>query len=83
MSPSGLILAITAKALSADSIRCLAYALAGRNGVRSDAVATAIGARLRNGVIDAGEADWLASQASNINLTVWDEVEPFEPFEQR
>jgi len=78
MSPSGLTAAIEAKALSADSIQCLAYLLTGRIGVRSDAIATAIGRRLRSGNIAANEAEWLVSQSGEINLSVFDELEQFE-----
>lgn len=70
--------AIEAKALSAESIQCLAYLLTRRIGVRSDAMAMAIGRRLGNGVIAANESEWLASQSGEINLSVWDEVKPFE-----
>ena len=77
MSADGLIAAVKAKALSVDSIQCLAYLLAGRTGRRSDAIASIIGRRLSNGFIEQAAAEWLMSQSMEINLSIWDEVEPF------
>lgn len=77
MSVDGIIAAVKTKALSANSIRCLAYMLASRTGRRSDAIASMFGRQLTNGVIERIEAEWLMERSSEINLSVWDEVDPF------
>jgi hypothetical protein len=78
MSVDGLLAAVSAKALSPDSIRCLAYLLDSRSVRSSDAMATMIGKRLHRGVIEKHEAEYLVANSGEINLSVWDEVEPFE-----
>lgn len=78
MSVEGIMAAVAAKALSADSIRCLAYMLAQWTGRRFDAIASGVGKRLASGSIERHEAEWLVSKSSEINLSVWDEVEKFE-----
>jgi hypothetical protein len=35
------------------------------------------GRQLTNGVIERIEAEWLMERSSEINLSVWDEVDPF------
>ena len=81
MSVDAIIEAVKAKALSVDSIRSLAYFLANCTKHKSDEIASMIGCRLQRGVIYREEAECLMSASSEINLTVWDEVEPF--FQQR
>jgi hypothetical protein len=78
MSVEGLLAAVAAKALSADSIRCLAYVIESRSGRRSDAMASLIGRRLSRGSIEKHEAEYLVANSGEINLSVFDEVEPFE-----
>ncbi len=67
MSPSGLKAAVEAKALSADSIRCLAYSLAGRNGVRSDASARRAGESVE-------VAKTLVKSGGNVSASLFVEV---------
>ncbi len=78
MTVQGIMAAVAAKALSADSIRCLAYVIEKRAGQRSDALATMIGRRLHRGVIEKDEAQYLVANVGEITFSVLDEVEPFD-----
>jgi hypothetical protein len=78
MSVEGIMAAVAAKSLSADSIRCLSYVLENRSGRRSDAMASLIGRRLSHGSIEKHEAEYLVANSGEIILSVFDEVEPFE-----
>jgi hypothetical protein len=78
MTIQGIMAAVAAKALSPDSIRCLAYVLESRSGRRSDAMASLIGRRLSRGSMEKHEAEYLVANVGEINFSVLDEVEPFD-----
>jgi hypothetical protein len=78
MTVQGIMAAVAAKALSPDSIRCLAYVLESRSGRRSDAMASLIGRRLSRGSIEKQEAEYLVANVGEINFSVLDEVAAFE-----
>lgn len=68
---------IEGQGMSEDSIRSIAYRLAGRVAGRSDSTATLIGQRLRAGQVLQDELEFLMSSTSEINISVDEDVDSF------
>lgn len=68
---------IEGRGMSADSIRSIAYLLAGRGVGAADSAASAIGRRLAAGHILQDELELLMFRTSDLNLSVDDDVDAF------
>jgi hypothetical protein len=74
ITAANLIETVKSKAMSLDSVRCIAYLLAARAG-RTDRVASIIGQRIMRGNMTQEDADYLMCDSRKMNLSVWEDIE--------
>ena len=77
LTPQQLIGVIEKRLLSEDSIKSMAYILAGRFGRKlgSDQLAADYGKAMSCGLIDKEDAELLVDRAQGLDISVWDECE--------
>jgi hypothetical protein len=75
LSADRLFLTARRKGFSPDSVQAIAYLLAGVVGLRSDAIASQIGARVSRDGITMEEAELLMSRSDQLAMQINEEVD--------